>query len=226
MNPHSRHLSDSAPKHPASPPRIAANGIVWPRPGRLFRTLALHAAQWRARQLIRSALYLAEEPGLVLDLPCAADEFWPLLHARDNRVVIAAEANVERLAAALANLHKDFSSRVHALQTSLFAIDLSSNAVDCIFCMHCLHQIDDPQQRMALLREFHRVTRDSVIISLWVDGNLEAVRQARHAHHNGYVHKRAEIEEAFIRAGFSITGHRDFIPGLAMLRLYVLRKVT
>ena len=187
-------------------------------------SVLIRAAQWRARQLIGSALKLAGEPSLVLDLPCAADGFWPLLSTSNSRVVIAADTDAEHLNEALASLHASYTSRVHPLHTSVFAIDLGQNAVDCIFCMHYVQQIGDPQQRMALLREFNRVTRDSVIVSLWVDGNLEALRQPAQARHSGFIHQRAKIEEEFIQAGFSITGHRDFLPGWAMLRLYVLRK--
>lgn len=205
-------------------PHLANAGAGKQPSGRMLRAVLLRAAQWRTRQLIGSALELADEPSLVLDLPCSIDSFWPLLSARDNRVVIAAETNAECLTAALAGLHATFTRRVHPLQTSLLAIDLGANAVDCIFCMDYLHQVDDPLRRMILLREFNRVTRDSVIVSVWVDGNLEASRHTKRPRGIGQVHSQAQIEHEFTEAGFSITGHRDFIPGLAMLRLYVLRK--
>ncbi|SFI84669.1 Methyltransferase domain-containing protein [Pseudomonas guineae] len=212
--------------HPHSSPRLPNAGAGQPSARRMLSRLVRRTAQWRAQQLISSALKLADEPSLVLDLPCGADGFWPLLHTSNSRVVIAAEANTERLAAAMAGLAPGLASRVHPLQTSAFAIDLGPNAVDCIFCMHYLHQVDEPQRRLALLREFNRVTRDCVIVSVWVDGNLEAARQPPLNRRNGQVHARAQIEREFINAGFGISGHRDFIPGLAMLRLYVLHKLS
>ena len=36
-------------------------------------------SHWRDEQLARRALTLAGDPGLVLDLPCGAGRFWPLL---------------------------------------------------------------------------------------------------------------------------------------------------
>lgn len=191
---------------------------------RLLWPVFQRAAQWRTRQLIGRALELADEPSLVLNLPCCCESFGPLLSTRNNRVVIAASPHAECLSAALANLHAPFSHRVHPLQTALLAIELDANAVDCIVCVHYLHQVDDPVRRMSLLREFNRVTRDSVIISVWVKGNLEAARHAKHPRGDGQVRNRAQIEHEFTAAGFRITGHRDLIPGLAMLRLYVLRK--
>ncbi|MBU1285635.1 MAG: SAM-dependent methyltransferase [Gammaproteobacteria bacterium] len=212
--------------HPHSTPQRPHIEVGKTPAGRMLSSIARRVTQWRAGQLINSALKLAGEPSLVLDLPCAADGLWPLLSTSDSRVVIAAEANAEQLTAALAGLHAVFSRRVHPLQTSLFAIDLGANAVDCIFSMYGLHHIDDPRRRMLVLREFNRVTRDCVIISVWVDGNLEAARQTPLTRRNGQLHARAQIEREFTDAGFHITGHRDFIPGLAMLRLYVLHKLS
>lgn len=213
------------PSQPHTTPHLPTRALSKPLARRLLSEVARRAQQWRATQLINSALTLADEPSLVLDLPCAADGFWPLLSSSDSRVVIAANADAEHLTEALTRaltgLHSAFTSRVHALQSSVFAIELDANAVDCIFCMHCLHQVDDPLRRMALLQEFNRVTRDSVIISVWVDGNLEALG---HKQRDGQIYPRRQIEREFIAAGFTITGHRDFIPGLAMLRLYVLHK--
>lgn len=210
--------------HPHSTPHLPNVGVGQSSARRMLSRMVRRAAQWRARQLISSALKLADEPSLVLDLPCAADGFWPLLHTSNSRVVIAAETTTERLTAALAGLAPALACRVHPLQTSLLPIDLGANAVDCIFCMHTLHLVDDPQRRLALLREFNRVTRDSVIVSVWVDGNLEAARQTALSPRNGQVQPRAQIEREFTEAGFRIGGHRDFIPGVAMLRLYVLHK--
>lgn len=213
------------PSPPHTTPHLAELELSKPLARRLLSHLARRAQQWRVTQLINSALALADEPSLVLDLPCAVDGFWPLLSSSERRVVIAADADAEHLTSALTRaltgLQSSFTSRVHALQSSVFAIELDANAVDCIFCMHCLHQVDDPLRRMALLQEFNRVTRDSVIVSVWVDGNLEALR---HKQRNGQIYPRGQIEREFAAAGFTISGHRDFIPGLAMLRLYVLHK--
>ncbi|MFP6849959.1 MAG: class I SAM-dependent methyltransferase [Pseudomonas sp.] len=206
------------PSSPHSTQHPADAGAAKQPAGHMLSAFALRAAQWRTRQLIGRALELADEPSLVLNLPCAAEGLRPLLSASENRVVIAAETSAERLQEALTGLPADFAKRVHALQTSAVRIDLGENAVDCIFSMHYLQQLNDPQQRMALLKEFNRVTRDSVIVSLGATSSLAAPQR------NGHLHNRAQIEEEFVQAGFSLTGHRDFIPGLAMLRLYVLRK--
>ena len=186
-------------------------------------------------QLARRALKLAGEPGLVLDLPCGAGRFWPMLAEKENRVIIAADNSAAMLNIAQVAQPADVVKRVRPLQTSAFEIDLPDNAVDSIFCMRLLHHIGEASHRQALLREFHRVSRDSVIVSLWVDGNFKAWRRKRlerkrglesetAGYQNRFVLPSATVESEFREAGFQIQERLDFAPLYAMWRVYVLRK--
>ena len=141
--------------------------------------LARRLSHKRDEQLARKALALAGEPGLVLDLPCGAGRFWPLLAEKTNREIIGADYSASMLQVASLAQPEKVVKRVRRLQTSAFDIDLPDNAVDSIFSMRLLHHIGDASHRMALLREFHRVSRDSVIVSLWVDGNFKAWKRKR-----------------------------------------------
>jgi hypothetical protein len=123
------------------------------------------------------------------------------------------------------------TGRVRCLQTSAFSIDLSDAAVDSIFCMRLVHHVGKAEDRMALLNEFHRVTRDTAIISLWVDGNYKAWRRKKlerkreqRSHQNRFVIAQNRIEEEFTAAGFEILGKIDFLPFYQMWRTYVLCK--
>lgn len=197
--------------------------------------LARKLSHKRDEQLASRALALAGEPGLVLDLPCGAGRFWPLLAKKPNRVIIGADNSKAMLQIATLAQPAEVVKRVQPLQTSAFAIDLPDNAVDSIFCMRLLHHIGESSHRMALLHEFQRVTRDSVIISLWVDGNFKAWKRKRmeqkrleeggqESYQNRFVLPAATVEEEFKQAGFRIQEHLDFIPLYAMWRVYVLRK--
>ncbi len=126
-------------------------------------------------------------------------------------------------------------ARVRPLQTSAFAIELPDNAVDSIFCMRLFHHIGEAAHRKAILNEFHRVSRDSVIVSLWVDGNFKAWRRrklerrrgAEHgpeSYQNRFVLPTETVEAEFAAAGFRIQERLDFLPFYAMWRVYVLRK--
>lgn len=189
----------------------------------------------RDEQLARKALRLAGDPGLVLDLPCGAGRFWPMLAEKPNRTIIGADNSADMLDTACRSQPQEVVQRVRPLQTSAFAIDLPDNAVDSIFCMRLMHHVGQASDRMALLREFHRVTRDSVIVSLWVDGNFKAWKRKRleqnrqrengqESYQNRFVLPVATVESEFEQAGFRIQKRMDFLPLYALWRVYVLRK--
>ncbi|WP_434609116.1 class I SAM-dependent methyltransferase [Pseudomonas sp. R1-7] len=185
----------------------------------------------RDRQLARRALALAGDPGLVLDLPCGAGRFWSLLAEKSNRVIIGADNSEAMLQAAMNFQSADVVNRVQLLHTSAFDIALPDNAVDSIFCMRLLHHIGEPAHRLAMLREFGRVSRDSVIVSLWVDGNFKAWKRKRlertrgqKDYQNRFVLPVATVESEFRQAGFRVQERLDFLPLYAMWRVYVLRK--
>jgi ubiquinone/menaquinone biosynthesis C-methylase UbiE len=138
--------------------------------------MARRLSNWRDMQLARNALEDAGNPNLVLDLPCGAGRFWPLLAEAPNRVILAADNSADMLTTAMAGQPADIVERVKTFQTSAFDIDLGDNAVDSIFCMRLIHHVAEHEHRLAMLRELCRVTRDTVIISLWVDVLRHAVQ--------------------------------------------------
>ncbi|MDR2838062.1 MAG: class I SAM-dependent methyltransferase [Azonexus sp.] len=198
--------------------------------------IACRLSNWLDQRVARRALQLAGNPREVLDLPCGAGRFWSLLCERPDRVILAADNSADMVAAAQAGQPPEVVARVKkAFQTSAFAIDLADGAVECVFCIRLLHHIESSEHRLTILREFHRVSRDTVILSLWVDGNYKAWKRRRNEerragkegggeHQNRYLVARQVIEDEFRQAGFAIVGHVDFLPGYAMWRTYVLRK--
>ncbi|KAF1061291.1 MAG: Ubiquinone/menaquinone biosynthesis C-methyltransferase UbiE [Pseudomonas citronellolis] len=193
--------------------------------------LSRKLSHWRDVQIARQALQHAGQPNLVLDLPCGAGRFWPVLAEKDNRVIIGADNSADMLTVARAAQPEAVVKRVRPLQTSAFAIDLPDGAVDSIFCMRLMHHIGEVDDRRAMLREFYRVTRDSVILSLWVDGNFKAWKRRRaeasrekHSYQNRFVLPAAEVEQEFREAGFVVQKHIDFVPLVHMWRVYILRK--
>ncbi|WP_341962864.1 class I SAM-dependent methyltransferase [Pseudomonas sp. RC10] len=197
--------------------------------------LARRLSLWRDAQLARQALRDAGEPGLVLDVPSGSGRFWPVLAEHSNRVILAADPSTDMLEIAEAQSSAEVRKRIRTFQSSAFSIGLSENAVDCIFCMRLFHHVADREKRQAILEEFYRVTRDTAIVALWVDGNIKAWRRKRQecqrlasgdsiAARNRFVVCRADIESEFAEAGFRIIGHHDFLPGYAMWRVYVLSK--
>ncbi|NUU37107.1 class I SAM-dependent methyltransferase [Pseudomonas sp. C2B4] len=189
------------------------------------QTLTGRLALWREEQLVRHALKVAGEPGLILDVACGVGRFWPMLAEHANRVILASDPSQSMLDHARTHHSPSLLRRVRTFQGSAFSIGLSENAVDCIFCMQLFQHIANPDHRLAMLGEFHRVSRDTVIVAVRAGGRFKA----RHADVEGLADRplvsRIEVETEFKRAGFRLLSHQDFLPGCAPMRVYVLRKV-
>ncbi|MEE4092338.1 class I SAM-dependent methyltransferase [Pseudomonas viridiflava] len=197
--------------------------------------LARRISHLRDEHMVRKALKRAGEPGLVLDIPCGAGRFWPLLAEKKSRIIIGADQSADILSTACRLQDPDIVRRVKPLQTSALNISLPNSSVDTIFSMRTLHQTDEAEQRMTMLTEFHRVTRETVILSQWVGGHYTAWSSKRQDaeretpdpqgdDQNRSVLHHSVAESEFISAGFIIESRIDFIPLCAMWRVYVLSK--
>lgn len=188
-------------------------------------------SHWREVQMIRSALKTAGNPLSVLDLPCGAGRFWPLLSENKDRRIYAADNSAHMIDAAMSLQPIQITQNIYSFQSSAFDIQVENNAVDCILCIRLLHHIGEHEHRLALLREFYRVTRNTVIITLWVDGNYKAWRRRKsestgsHTQNNRFLINRLLIEAEFKASGFDVLDYHDFFPKYAMWRTYVLKKI-
>lgn len=194
-----------------------------------YTSLSTRLVRWREEQLARKALHWADDPGLVLDLPCDAGRFWQVLAEKTSRIIVAADLSADTIHAACSSHEPALVQRIMPLQTTVLDIDLPDNCVDCIFCMDLFAQVRDSMLRMELLQEFHRVTRETVIVSVCIDGNLSAWQQRffpdREAEADDYVAMPgARIEQEFRAAGFHILQRLDFAPLLSMRSVYILQK--
>jgi ubiquinone/menaquinone biosynthesis C-methylase UbiE len=204
-----------------------ARVCLQPHPVGLWPRLML----WRHEQLVRRALKHAGEPGLVLDLACGAGRFWPVLGEHGNRVVLAADHSQDMLNHALTHHSASLLKRIKTFQSSAFDIGLSANAVDCIFCMQLFQHLACAEQRLALLREFHRVSRDGVIVAVRIAGRCNGVSARLNdpgsppwPSQGQPLADKWQLEAEFKSAGFEVVNHQDFIPGCGVSRVYVLRK--
>ena len=187
------------------------------QPQGFVRRLAL----WREKRLVRRALKVAGEPGLVLDLACGAGRFWPVLAEHGNRVILACDSSQSMLNHAQTHHAASLLARIKLFQSSVFSIDMSANAVDCIFCMQLFHHVRDSDHRLAILRELHRVSRDSLILSVPIGRAAARIEEPQ-----PIVVSKSEIESQFALAGFNIFKQNEVLPGCDMGSIYILRKDT
>lgn len=186
---------------------------------------------WRERNTLRTALSALGAIESVLDVPCGTGRFWPVLLATGARRIFAAD-NSEGMLTVSGTSEPELSTRVTLLNTSIFAIDLPDEIVDCSVSLRFFHHLAVAADRLQALRELHRVSRKFVLVSLWVDGNLQARRRMRKNADTlptpGFGPRRciarSVIETEFTQAGFAVHGWRDVAPGLSMWRLYTLEK--
>ncbi|MVV49616.1 class I SAM-dependent methyltransferase [Pseudomonas sp. PB120] len=191
-----------------------------PRP----RGVAGRLGLWRDEQRVRRALKMAGEPGLILDVACGIGRFWPVLAEHSNRVILASDPSQDMLNHAQTHHSPDLLKRIKTFQSSAFTIELPANAVDCIFCMELFQHIATSEHRLAMLEEFHRVSRDTVIVALRVEPRFKFLRSGLRSAADPSLVNRADVEAEFKRAGFCLLSHQDFLPGCGQMRVYVLRK--
>lgn len=189
-------------------------------------------SNWRDHQLARRALVAAGNPTTVLDIPCGAGRFWDVLTEESTRTVYASDYSRDMIDTGLNYRSPNITARIaRTFQASAFDLPVENDFVECVFCMRLLHHIGEKQDRFALLSELHRVTSDTLIISLWLDGNYQAWRRACHqarrtrrTFQNRFVLSARVVEQEFEGAGFDIVERLDFARFYSMWRVYVLHK--
>nr|BFD40271.1 class I SAM-dependent methyltransferase [Pseudomonas sp. FFPRI_1] len=191
-----------------------------PRPAGLGARLTL----WRTARLVRHALKVAGEPGLILDVACGAGRYWPVLAEHGNRVILAADPSQEMLQHAQTHHPASLMKRVKTFHSSAFDIGLSANAVDSIICMQLFAHVARGEDRLALLGEFYRVSRDSVIVATRVKSFFKIGGALSEEAGMSALVNKVQLEAEFKQAGFEVLGHQDFLPGFVSARVYVLRK--
>lgn len=193
--------------------------------------LARKLSNWRDQQIARKALKIAGNPTSVLDVPCGTGRFWNVLTENPDRTVFASDNSQKMIDIGLQYRGNQLTKKIQTFQASAFSLPVGDCYVDTIFCIRLLHHIGRSEDRLKLLREFHRVTKSTVIISLWVDGNVKAWRRekleysrAKREYQNRFVIPQQIIENEFLQAGFRIKDALDFFPKYAMWRTYILEK--
>lgn len=179
--------------------------------------------------LAKKALIAAGNPRSILDIPCGTGRFWSLLNTTGAQQLIAADSSGAMLQVAKHYRDADNFGEINA---SAFAIPLSNESIDSIFCMRLLHHLGEQSDRYALLTEFHRVCRETVCVSLWIDGNLQAYRRKllerrrnKRPYQNRFVITASAFESECQTAGFSVVARFDMLRWISMWRVYVLVKI-
>jgi ubiquinone/menaquinone biosynthesis C-methylase UbiE len=183
------------------------------------------------RRALHRALKLAGYPQSILDLPCGAGRFWPTLAEHCHGELLAADVDANMLEVAKRELPHSLTTRFELSTTSALDIQIPDNRVDTVVSMRFFHHLARPEDRIRTLAEMRRVARRAVIVSLWTDGSLASLWQARKSRRNlinrrpGYDRRVCVPGKLFEweaqQAGLDVIGHADVLPRIAKWRVYV-----
>ena len=111
----------------------------------------------------------------VLDIPCGAGRFLSSL-GQGGRRVLEVDVAFEVLLFAREKVTES-GVKAWVMQGDASGLPLPDGAVDCVFSNRLLHHILAPAERVALLREFHRVCRRWVVVSFFNYQGLGTLRR-------------------------------------------------
>jgi len=135
-----------------------------PRRARAYRDkfsrgLGRRLSHRRERRCLVGALAAAgaAAAGFVVDVPCGAGRFLPLLAAR-SRLYLGLDRSLE-----MVRLCRERGG--FAAAASAWDLPLPDRSVDLVACIRLSHHVPEPARRRALVGELCRVARGAVILS-------------------------------------------------------------
>jgi SAM-dependent methyltransferase len=193
------------------------------------KNLRTRITTWRERALLARALGSIAPLGSILDAPCGSGRFFPVLVAQTDAELVGAD-NSDGMLAVAAETEAVRAGRVRLVNASLFGSNLPSEAFDCVVCMRFMHHLALAEDRLHVLAELRRLTRRYLVVSLWVDGNLQARRRPPSEPIAGFGRRgwirRAALEREFAQSSLRVQRYFDVARWWSMWRFYVLEKTS
>ncbi len=186
---------------------------------------------WCEQQMLKRSLKQAGQPLNILDIPCGNGRFWPTMQLHPEVRVIGADYNPAMIAMAYEAKQDKGIAHLTSVVASAYRIPLADNAIENICCLRLIHHMATLKERAELLAELHRVTSNTVCISLQVNGNWYARKRLPKQKKNPnkvfrkYIFYKKLIEQEFRDAGFIVLGSADKFKGFSAWRSYTLKKV-
>lgn len=175
------------------------------------------ATDRRERRRIRAALGGLPAGARVLDLPCGAGRFLPLLHDKLRFHVTEADSSPHMVEKA-----RQRATAYRMLNTSFAVADaldtgFDDNAFDAILCNRLFHHFSENDVRVAALREFRRISRGPIVLSFFCSYSWDGtVFHLKHA-----LTMRSPSDRIPIRLQTIVQNARD--AGLCITRILPMR---
>lgn len=215
---------------PMDPPRSPGGSGADPRLRRAYEAPGAAGAYARRRWLRARRTHRAEERILraflervgrlerVLDVPCGAGRWLPLLAATGARVVGADLAG-----AMLREVSPEAGARL--LQASARRLPFPDRSFDLVLCFRLLHHFEEAGDRRAVLQELARVCRGRVVLSYFDAASVQAWRhRLRRRRRARFPLPRRILRAELAAAGLVEEARRGVAPGWSEQVVLLLRR--
>ncbi|KAA3609479.1 MAG: class I SAM-dependent methyltransferase [Planctomycetota bacterium] len=174
-----------------------------------------HRKEWA---IVQSFLKRIGPLQRVLDIPCGAGRFQPLLAAGTSRLAGG------DLSAAM--LHQAAGSGFDFLfQGSAQAVPVADGAVDLVFSFRLYHHFPESPSRLGMLQEFARCSRRWAILSYFEDRNLQAWRHRLLGRKRArFPISRRQFESECKQSGWQVARRRFVARGISEQVVVLLEK--
>jgi SAM-dependent methyltransferase len=198
---------------------------------RRYRGLDQRLVHAREMKLIRRMIdrLLPDEAGRpVLDLPCGYGRFTPFLRGRGFSVV-GADLSVEMAGRSAENAAAAGPSPPYrSVAADAGRLPFRSGAFGLVFSIRFFHHVHSPEGRMAILREFRRVSSGYVVVSFYRANGLHVLqRRLRRifgkSRTNIKMLEAGIFEKAAAEAGFEVEKVVPLFRGLHAYHLALLK---
>jgi ubiquinone/menaquinone biosynthesis C-methylase UbiE len=142
---------------------------------RRFRSLSGRIFQWAERRALRRALRHVPAGAHLLDAPCGTGRLMDLFLAHGRRVT-GADISAEMIAVARRRTAR-WNGRVGFTRMDFAQMPLGPGTVDAVLCVRFLPHLA-PAERVEVLREFSRVSRRWVVLTLSISTPWHRLRRA------------------------------------------------
>lgn len=187
----------------------------WTRSGHARRT---HRKEQRIVRSMLAEAAAAAPLGAVLDVPCGAGRFQPLLAGTGAWVV---GADVARPMVAEAGAR----SGAPLLQASADALPLPDGSFDLVFCFRLLHHFPRTEERRAVMAELGRVARRWALVSYFDAASFQAWRhRVRRRRTVRFAQSHADFEAEAAAGGFRVRRRAWVARGISEQVLALLER--
>ncbi len=168
----------------------------------------------REKKIVQGLFTKHKIRGIILDIPVGPGRFQPLLSKFGD--VLSADLGYmpvlyqkERVGISCGSINANAEH-----------IPLQTNSVDIIFCFRLFQHMHKSKERVAILREFNRVSKSWVVVSCYLSSVLHNIhRRIIQQPSRITLLKKREFEEEINESGLKLIEMSSVVPGLHANRI-------